>query len=114
MYLVVLLHSLCTFGYPLFFDWAVIDKDGSNRIYESIMLTLDTFLMPHLIFLSALFIFISLENKSKIQYLKKRFNRLYLPVIVYLFCAGDMFFQFMFKRLNRIDTEYAESFVSFW
>ncbi len=35
VYNVVLLHVIAMFAYPLSFWWAVIDKEGSSRFYET-------------------------------------------------------------------------------
>ena len=114
VFMVVALHALCVFCYPIMFHWAAIDKEGSHRIYEAAVLTLDVFLMPHLIFLAALFIFISLKDKTKIQYLKTRFKRLYVPVIVFVFCAGDIYFQILSKRAESYNPSYLKTFMAYW
>lgn len=40
--------------------------------------------------------------------------RLYVPVIVFLFCAGDVFNQLRLKRLNPVSPDYSETFLNFW
>ena len=114
VYLVVLLHATCVFTYPLTYYWSTIDKERSNRIYEIIGNLLDVFSMPHLMFLAAFFIFISLKDKTRFQYLKSRFKRLYVPVIVYVFCAGDIYFQLLSKRLTGNFPSYSDTFIGYW
>ncbi len=111
---VVFLHALASFCYPVIFHWCAIDKEGSSRIFETLLLSLDIYLMPQLIFIAALFIFISLKDKTRLQYLKKRFIRLCVPLFVFIFCAGDIYFQILSKRLDSIDSNYSDTFVNFW
>jgi len=114
VYNVVLLHILQVFAYPLVFWWPVIDKMGSSRYYETGILSMDVYLMPCLLFISALFIFPSLGKVTPLEYIKKRFMRLFVPVIVFLFCAGDMSFQLILTRLNSVAPSYLETFLNFW
>ena len=72
------------------------------------------YMMPCLLFIAALFIFPSLKRSTPLEYIKNRFLRLYVPVIVFLFCAGDIFFQLLFKRLNNVSPNYLETFLDFW
>ena len=90
VYNVVLLHVIAMFTYPLQSFWAVIDKEGSSRFYETAVISMNIYLMPCLLFIAALFIFPSLKRVSPLEYIKKRFLRLYVPVIVFLFCAADV------------------------
>ncbi len=114
VYNVVLLHILQIFAYPLLFWWAVIDKAGSSRFYETGLIAMDIYLMPCLLFIAALFIFPSLKKVTPLEYMKNRFLRLCVPVIVFLFCAGDIFFQLLLTRLNSIPPTYLETFLNFW
>jgi peptidoglycan/LPS O-acetylase OafA/YrhL len=75
---------------------------------------MDIYLMPHLIFISALFIFLSLKSKSIIEYIKKRFKRLVIPLIVYTFCAGDIYHQILSKRLDVSNQTYLTTFFDYW
>lgn len=114
VYNVVFLHIICIYAYPLMFWWPVIEKSKSSRCYESLILTMDIYLMPHLIFISALFIFLSLKSKSIIEYIKKRFKRLVIPLIVYTFCAGDIYHQILSKRLDVSNQTYLTTFFDYW
>lgn len=114
VYLVVFVHTICMFAYPLMFWWPIIDKSGSSRVYENLLATLDIFLMPHLICISAFFIFFSLKNKSTPGYIKKRFSRLFIPIIVFTFCAGDIYYQILFKRLDMPKPTYFSAFRDYW
>jgi hypothetical protein len=111
---VVLFHVILMFTYPMAFYWAVIDKEGSSRIYETAVMSMSIYMMPCLLFIAALFIFPSLKKVTPLEYIKKRFLRLYVPVIVFLFCTGDIFFQLLFKRLNSVSPNYLETFLNFW
>jgi hypothetical protein len=114
VYNVVLLHVVQMFAYPLLFWWAVTDKQGSSRLYETCLISMDIYLMPCLLFIAALFIFPSLKIVTPLEYIKNRFIRLCAPVIVFLFCAGDIFFQLLFNRLNPVSPAYLETFLNFW
>lgn len=114
VYNVVLVHVISMFAYPLSFWWAVIDKEGSSRFYETSLIPMDIYLMPCLLFIAALFIFPSLKKSTPLEYIKNRFMRLYVPVIVFLFCAGDVFNQLRLKRLNPVSPDYSETFLNFW
>ena len=114
VYNVILLHVILMFTYPLAFYWAVIDKEGSSRIYETAVTSMSIYMMPCLLFIAALFIFPSLKKVTPLEYIKKRFLRLYVPVIVFLFCTGDIFFQLLFNRLNSVSPNYLETFLNFW
>lgn len=114
VYNVVLLHVISLFAYPLSFWWAVIDKKGSSRLYETGLVAMDIYLMPCLLFIAALFIFPSLEKHTPLEYLKRRFLRLCIPAIVFLFCAGDIFFQLLLKRLNSVPPAYLDTFLNYW
>ncbi|MRR18063.1 MAG: hypothetical protein EG826_16570 [Deltaproteobacteria bacterium] len=114
VYNVVALHVACMFTYPLQFFWAVIDKTGSSRFYETALIAMDSYLMPCLMFIAALFIFPSLQKGTAPEYIKKRFLRLVVPALVFLFCAGDIYFQLLLQRLNSVAPSYAETFLSFW
>lgn len=114
VYNVVLLHVTSMFAYPLSFWWAVIDKEGSSRFYETSLIAMDIYLMPCLLFIAALFIFPSLKRGTPLEYIKNRFMRLCVPVIVFLFCAGDVFNQLRLKRLNPDRPDYSETFLDFW
>jgi hypothetical protein len=114
VYNVVLLHVMQMFAYPLLFWWAVIDKERSSSFYKACLVPMDIYLMPCLLFIAALFIFPSLEKSAPLEYIKKRFLRLCVPVIVFLFCAGDIFFQLLLTRLNPVSPDYLETFLNFW
>jgi len=114
VYNVVLLHIIQMFAYPLSFWWSVIDKKGSSRFYELCLVAMDIYLMPCLLFIAALFIFPSLKKSTPLKYTGKRFLRLCVPVIVFLFCAGDLHYQILFKRLNPVSPDYMEIFLNFW
>ena len=114
VYNVVFVHIICVFGYPLMFWWSSIDKNGSSRVYENLLITMDIYLMPLLIFIAALFIFPSLNAKTTLGYIKKRFFRLCVPLIVFIFCAGDFFYQVLLKRLGNHDPSYLRTFPDFW
>ncbi|MEN6360907.1 MAG: acyltransferase family protein [Smithella sp.] len=114
VYNVVLLHVISMFAYPLSFWWAVIDKEGSSRFYETSLIPMGIYLMPCLLFIAALFIFPSLKKSTSLEYVKNRFMRLCVPVIVFLFCAGDVFNQLRLKRLNPVSPDYSETFLNFW
>lgn len=113
VYNVVLVHIISMFAYPLSFWWAVIDKEGASRFYETSLIPMDIYLMPCLLFIAALFIFPSLKKSTPLEYIKNRFMRLCVPVIVFLFCAGDVFNQLRLKRLNPVSTDYSETFLNF-
>jgi len=113
VYNVVLLHAMQMFAYPLLFWWAVIDKERSG-FYETFLIPMDIYLMPCLLFIAALFIIPSLNKSTPLKYIKNRFLRLCVPVIVFLFCAGDIFFQLLLKRLNPVSPDYLETFLNFW
>jgi len=55
-----------------------------------------------------------LKKVTPLEYIKKRFLRLYVPVIVFLFCAGDIHYQLLLKRLNSVPPAYFETFLNFW
>jgi hypothetical protein len=114
VYNVVLLHAISMFAYPLAFWWAVIDKEGSSRFYETSLIPMDIYLMPCLLFIAALFIFPSLKKSTPLEYIKNRFLRLCVPAIVFVFCAGDIFFQLLLKRLNSVSPSYLDTFLNFW
>jgi hypothetical protein len=40
--------------------------------------------------------------------------RLCVPVIIFLFCAGDVFSQLRLKRLNPVSPDYFDTFLNFW
>ncbi len=114
VYNVVVLHILQMFAYPLLFWWAVIDQPGSSRANETLLVAMDVYLMPGLLFIAALFIFPSLKKYTPLEYLKKRFLRLCVPAVVYLFCAGDIFYQILLRRLDGPVPPFAETFLNFW
>jgi len=114
VYNVVVLHVVQMFGYPLFFWWAVTDQEGSSRFYETGLIGMDIYLMPCLLFIAALFILPSLNKRTPLEYIKKRFFRLCVPAVVFLFCAGDIYFQLLLTRLNRVAPSYLETFLNFW
>lgn len=114
VYNVVLLHVIQMFAYPLLFWWPVIDKERSSGFYETLLIPMDIYLMPCLVFIAALFIFPSLGKSTPVEYIKKRFLRLCVPVIVFLFCAGDVFFQLLLTRLNPVSPDYLDTFLNFW
>ncbi|KAF0155731.1 MAG: Uncharacterized protein FD159_2032 [Syntrophaceae bacterium] len=114
VYNVVLLHIIMMFAHPISFWWAVIDKEGSSRIYETAVSSMAIYLMPCLLFIAALFIFPSLKKVTPLEYIKNRFLRLYMPVIVFLFCAGDIHYQLLLKRLNSVPPTYLETFLNLW
>lgn len=114
VYNVVLFHALIMFAYPLFFWWPVVDKVASTRVYETVTLAMSVYQMPCLLFIAALFIFPSLKKEGALQYLKKRFLRLYVPAIVYVLCAGDVFYHLLLKRLDGSVWDYRETFFRFW
>lgn len=114
VYNVVLLHVMQMFAYPLLFWWAVIDKERSSEFYKTFLIPMDIYLMPCLLFIAALFIFPSLEKSTPLEYIKKRFLRLCVPVIVFLFCGGDVFLQLLLSRLNPVSPDYLDTFLNFW
>jgi hypothetical protein len=114
VYNVVLVHIMAMFAYPLLFMWPVIEKAAASRFYETALISLDIYMMPCLLFIAALFIFPSLKKAAPLEYMKKRFTRLCVPVIVFLFCAGDIFFHLLLKRLNTVSPDYLETFLNFW
>ena len=114
VYNVVLLHIIMMFTYPLQSFWPVLDKVGSSRFYETAVISMNLYLMPCLLFIAALFIFPSLQRVSLREYIKKRFLRLYVPVIVFLFCAADITYQLLSERLNSVSPDYFETFLNFW
>ena len=114
VYNVVFHHASISFVYPFMFWWAVIDRQGSSRIYETCAASMYVYMMPCLMFIAALFVFPSLEKDTPLAYLKKRFLRLCVPVIVFLFCAGDVYFQLLLQRINDTAPVYREIFLGFW
>ena len=114
VYSVVFHHATLMFAYPLTFWHAVIDKGHSSRLYETCAAVMYIYMMPCLMFIAAFFIFPSLEKVSPLAYLKKRFLRLLMPVAVFLFCAGDIFFQLLQGRLHPVGPAYRETFLNFW
>ncbi len=114
VYNVVLVHIILMFAYPLSFWWSVIDKNGSSSVYKNHLVIMDIYLMPHLMFIAALFIFPSLNATSTIIYIKKRFFRIFVPIIVFTFCAGDIFYQILFKRLDNSNPTYILTFLDYW
>ncbi|HDQ04632.1 MAG TPA: hypothetical protein ENN23_08760 [Deltaproteobacteria bacterium] len=114
IYNVVVYHAFLAFAYPLLFWWATVDKDGSARIYETAIRTMYVYMMPCVIFIAALFILPSLQRSGALAYIKKRFTRLYVPVIVFLFCAGDIFPYLLSKRIGNLSLTYPDTFIAFW
>jgi glucan biosynthesis protein C len=114
VYNVVVVHAIVMFTYPLGFWWPVIDIKGSSRVYETLLMTMDIYLMPVLIFIAALFIFPSLNARSAPGYIKKRFTRLFVPVIVFAFCAGDILHQILITRLDGVSPGYLRTFMDYW
>ena len=114
VYNVVLFHVLLMFAYPLLFWWPVIDKERSSGFLETSIVSMDIYMMPCLLFVAALFIFPSLNKITTLEYIKKRFLRLCVPVIIYLFCAGDISSHLILKRLNSVNPNYLETFRNFW
>lgn len=114
IYNVVVYHAVLAFAYPILFWWATVDKEGSARIFETAARAMYIYMMPCIIFIAALFIFPSLKKVGSIQYIKKRFLRLYVPVIVFVFCMGDVFPYLMFKRIGNLSLTYRDTFISFW
>ncbi len=114
VYAVVFFHIVCMFAYPMVFWWPVVDREGSSMFFEIIIFTMDIFLMPVLLFIAALFIIPSLKSRSAAGYVKKRFQRLLIPVFVFTFCAGDFFHQFLLMRLGGSVPDYARIFIDYW
>lgn len=114
VYNVVVYHAILAFAYPILFWWATVDKEGSARIFETAVRVMYIYMMPCMIFIAALFIFPSLKRAGSLQYIKKRFLRLYVPVIVFLFCAGDIFSYLMSRRIGNLSLTYKDTFISFW
>ncbi len=114
VYNVVVYHAVLAFAYPILFWWATVDKEGSARVFETAVRAMYIYMMPCMIFIAALFIFPSLKKAGSIQYIKKRFLRLYVPVIVFVFCMGDVFPYLMFKRIGNLSLTYRETFITFW
>jgi len=114
VYNVVLLHIVQMFAYPLLFWWAVTDRTGSSRFYEMGLIVMDIYLMPCLLFVAAFFILPSVKKHTPLEYIKKRFLRLCIPAAVFLFCAGDIFFQLLLNRLNSLPTAYSDTFLNYW
>ncbi len=114
VYNVVFHHASLFFVYPFMFWWAVVDREGASRIYETCAVSMYVYMMPCLLFIAALFIFPSLKKTSPREYLGKRFLRLCVPVIVFMFCAGDVYFQLLLQRLNSAAPVYRETFLDFW
>jgi hypothetical protein len=111
---VVFFHAIAMFAYPLVYQWPIVDKIRSSRIFECLILALDTYMMPHLIFIAAFFVFSSLKTKSPPEYLKKRFLRIFVPVIVYTICAGDVVFQIQSKIQTGSFPAYSATFLDYW
>jgi hypothetical protein len=111
---VVLYHAILGFAYPLLFWWASIDKEGSARIFETAIRTMYIYMMPCMIFIAALFIFPSLKKAGGLKYLNKRFRRLYVPVIVFVFCMGDVFSYLMSRKMGNLSLTYLDTFIGFW
>jgi hypothetical protein len=111
---VVFFHAIAMFAYPLVYQWPIVDKNGSSRIFECLILVLDTYMMPHLIFIAAFFIFFSLETRSSSEYVKKRFMRVFVPVIVYTFCGGDIVYQIQMKMQTGSFQAYSTVFFDYW
>jgi glucans biosynthesis protein C len=114
VYLVVFFHIICMFTYSLTFWWPIIDKDGSSNVYKNFIVLFDIFLMPSLLFIAALFIFYSLKTKTALEYIKKRFFRLFVPLLVFVFCAADVFYQIRLNRLDGSNVAYLTTFLDFW
>lgn len=114
VYNVVVGHIAAIFAYPFSFWWPVYDKGASSAVYETAVISMLVYGMPCLLFVSALFILPSMEKTTPLNYLKKRFFRLYLPVIVFVFCAGDIPAHMCLKRLNPVEPSYLETFLEFW
>jgi hypothetical protein len=114
VFIVVFSHVISMFSYPLNYWWPVIDTTGSSGVYETILAILDIFMMPHILFIAAFFIFYSLKTKSAQEYIIKRFVRLYVPLVVFVFCAADVFYQIRLNRLNSSDVVYLTTFLDFW
>jgi len=83
-------------------------------VSTSSFLTIDIFLMPHLLFMAAFFIFYSLKSKTSWEYIKKRFFRLCIPVFVFVFCAGDIYYQLLVARVTGSDVAYLTTFLDYW
>ncbi len=114
VYNVVVGHIAAIFAYPFSFWWPVFDKGASSAVYETAVISMLVYGMPCLLFVSALFIFPSMEKTTPLNYLKKRFFRLYLPVMVFVFCAGDIPAHLCLKRLNPVEPTYLETFINYW
>ncbi|HPD56276.1 MAG TPA: acyltransferase family protein [Smithellaceae bacterium] len=114
VYNVVVYHAMLAFAYPILFWWATVDKEDSARIFETAVRAMYIYMMPCMIFIAALFILPSLKKAGSIQYIKKRFLRLYVPVIVFVFCMGDVFPYLMSKRIGNLNLTYQDTFISFW
>ena len=114
VYNVVIYHALLAFAYPVLFWWPTVDKGDSARIFETAIRAMYIYMMPCLIFIAALFIFPSLKQAGALKYIKKRFLRLYVPVIVFVFCMGDIFPYLMSRRIGNLSLAYHDTFISFW
>lgn len=97
VYSVVLLHAVMIFAYPITYWWPPVDKAASSRIYETFLLVCDAFQMPSLMFIAVLFIFPSLQNTTVPGYLKKRFFRLMVPVLIFSVCGADINYPLRYK-----------------
>ncbi|MBN1473232.1 MAG: acyltransferase family protein [Syntrophaceae bacterium] len=111
---VVVYHAILAFAYPILFWWATVDKEGSARIFETAVRVMYIYMMPCVIFIAALFIFPSLKQVGVLQYIKKRFLRLYVPVIVFVFCMGDIFPYLMSRKMGNLSLTYLDTFIGFW
>lgn len=111
---VVVYHAILAFAYPILFWWATVDKDGSARIFETAVRVMYVYMMPCMIFIAALFIFPSLKKAGGLKYLNKRFMRLYVPVVVFVFCMGDVFSYLMSRKIGNLSLTYLDTFIGFW
>jgi glucans biosynthesis protein C len=114
VYNVVFVHTINMFAYPVSFWWPAVDITNSSRVYEIILAIMDIYCMPVMIFIAALFIFPSLKTRSTMGYMKKRFQRLVIPIMVFTLCAGDLVFQIMLTRVHGSSPDYVGTILEYW
>ncbi len=84
IFLVVLLHAGLVYESALENNWLVVDPAKNNAL-GLVRMYLDLFVMFTLFFISGYFIPNSIKNKNAWDFLKSKFNRIYLPWIIAVF-----------------------------
>lgn len=84
IFLVVMLHAGLVYESVLQNSWIVIDPVKNDSI-GLIRMYLDQFVMFIIFFISGYFVRFSIQNKSSFEFIKSKFNRIFLPWIIAVF-----------------------------